>query len=414
MGRCPLLTLPGYCSRSILLEYCFWPFLLGCFPVGPDQDGTLARILFPVDSAGILFLAVPTGMPFPVGPDQDGTLSPTDPAGILFPVDSAGILFPVVPTEMPFPVGPDQDGTLSPTDPAGILFLADSAGMLFPAVPSGIPFPVDPDIDGTLSPIDPAGILFPTVLTEFPVSMDPVVALWPPGPTAFDTGGVVDIAVVGEVRPAVPDVFDSLAVVAMVEVDAVQTVEGIPMDNDGDCDIRDPWNDFETVDGIPVYYGGDFNDSDCEDPRDLAYEDWVDWYNSNAPVAQYYGCYGNDGRRGGSAGACVTGFVGGISSGDGFWDNGASGGHSHGGDGASITAESKDPRNEFETVHGMPVYYGGDLNDSDCETPGDNDYDTWQDWCDSDILDRYCGFPPDDEETQLPVIICAPVLRGKT
>ena len=34
---------------------------------------------------------------------------------------------------------------------------------------------------------------------------------------------------------------------------------------------------------MPVYYGGDFNDSDCEDPRDLAYEDWLDWYNFNAP-----------------------------------------------------------------------------------------------------------------------------------
>ena len=81
------------------------------------------------------------------------------------------------------------------------------------------------------------------------------------------------------------------------------------------------------------------------------------------------------------------------------------------GNGAPITAESEDPQNNFETVHGMPVYYGGD--DSDCETPGDNEYDTWEDWCDSDIRDRYCGFPPGDEETQLPVIICAPVFRGK-
>ena len=38
------------------------------------------------------------------------------------------------------------------------------------------------------------------------------------------------------------------------------------------------------MDGMPVYYGGDFNDSDCEDPRDLAHEDWLDWYNFNAPV----------------------------------------------------------------------------------------------------------------------------------
>ena len=50
-----------------------------------------------------------------------------------------------------------------------------------------------------------------------------------------------------------------------------------------DSDMWDPRNDFETVDGMPVYYGGYFNYSDCEDPRDLAYEDWVDWYNFNVP-----------------------------------------------------------------------------------------------------------------------------------
>ena len=61
----------------------------------------------------------------------------------------------------------------------------------------------------------------------------------------------------------------------------------------------------------------------------------------------------------------------------------------------------------------MPVYYGGYFNDSDYETPGDNDYETWEDWCDSDIRDRYCGFPPDDEEAQWPVIIGAPVFREK-
>ena len=38
-----------------------------------------------------------------------------------------------------------------------------------------------------------------------------------------------------------------------------------------------------------------------------------------------------------------------------------------------ITAGSADPRKYVETVHGMPVYCGGDLGDSDCETPGDND-----------------------------------------
>ena len=144
------------------------------------------------------------------------------------------MLFLAVPAGILFSVGPDQDGTLSPTDPAGILFPANSAGMLFPAVPTGIPFPVDPDIDGTLSPNDPAGILFSAVLTEFPVFMDPVVALLPPDPTVFDTGCVVDVAVIKKIHPAVPVLFDSRAVVAMVGVDAVQTGEGIPMDCDAD------------------------------------------------------------------------------------------------------------------------------------------------------------------------------------
>ena len=39
------------------------------------------------------------------------------------------------------------------------------------------------------------------------------MVLLPPGPTVFDTGSVVDIAVIEEIRP---DVFDYHAVVAMV------------------------------------------------------------------------------------------------------------------------------------------------------------------------------------------------------
>ena len=161
-----------------------------------------------------------------------------------------------------------------------MLLPANSAGMLFPAVPAGMPFPVDTYIDGTLSPTDPAGMPFPAALAEFPVLKDPVVARLPADPTVFDARSVVDMVVMGEVRPAVLDVVNSCAVVAIVGVDAVHTWEEIPMDCDAYCDMQDPRNDFETVDGMPVYYGGDFNDSD---PRDLAYEDWVDWYNFNAP-----------------------------------------------------------------------------------------------------------------------------------
>ena len=135
--------------------------------------------------------------------------------------------------------------------------------------------------------------------------------------------------------------------VPVMDIEITVPVGDIPMAGNGApiaAESADPRNTFETVHGMPVYFGGDLNDSDYETPGDNDYDTAV-------------------------------------------------------------------PRNNFETVHGMPVYYGGYLNDSDCETPGDNDYDTWEDWCDSDIRDRYCGFPPDDEETQLHVIICAPVFR---
>ena len=156
--------------------------------VGPD--GALSSS----DLAGILFPAVPAGIPFPVGPvgpvglcgtlspsDSDSvgpvgpyeTLSPSDsdsvglvgPDGALSSSDLAGILFPAVPAGIPFPVGPVGPvalcGTLSPSDsdsdgpvgPDGTLSSSDLAGILLPAVPSGILFPVGPDTDNPLPPV---------------------------------------------------------------------------------------------------------------------------------------------------------------------------------------------------------------------------------------------------------------------
>ena len=131
------------------------------------------------------------------------------------------------------------------------------------------------------------------------------------------------------------------------------------------------------MDRLPVYYGGGFNDSDCED--------WLDWYNFNAPV----GCCvdlpdkGED-RLPNAMGSAVMmeGEVAQpahvqqdlLATSVPVMDNEIT--VPVAGNGAPIMTESADPRNTFETVHGMPVYYGGDLNDSDHETPGDNDYDT--------------------------------------
>ena len=90
-----------------------------------------------------------------------GTLSPSysvadgpvGPGGTLSSSDLAGILFPAVPAGIPFPVGTAGPvglyGALSPSDaaavgPVGTLSSFDLAGMLFPAVPAGIPFSVGP------------------------------------------------------------------------------------------------------------------------------------------------------------------------------------------------------------------------------------------------------------------------------
>ena len=63
-----------------------------------------------------------------------------------------------------------------------------------------------------------------------------------------------------DICPVAPDVTDSCDVVAMVGHDTVRRREEAPMDCDGECAEWDIRNEFETVDGMPVYYGGDLCD----------------------------------------------------------------------------------------------------------------------------------------------------------
>ena len=116
--------------------------------------------------------------------------------------------------------------------------------------------------------------------------------LFPTNSAELDTVGVADVAVAGEAPLVVPDVLDRLELVAMIVAGEVETVDGIPVEYGDDCDdseYSDSRNEFETVDGMPVYYGGDFNYSDCEDPCDLAYEDWVGWCKFNSPDGYFAG-----------------------------------------------------------------------------------------------------------------------------
>ena len=222
---------------------------------------------------------------------------------------------------------------------------------------------------------------FRPVLMEFPVLRDPVVARLHADPTVIDTRSVVDMAVVEEVRPAVPDVVHGRAVVAMVGIDAVHTGEEGPMDCDADDGTWDPRNDFETVDGMPVYYGGNFDDSDCEDPRDLAYEDWLHWHNINAPE----GCcvdlpWKGDDRLPNALHSAVM-MVGAaaqpayvqrdlLATSVPMMDIEITvpvGNIPMTGNDTPIAAEPADPRTACATGKRMPVYYEGDFNDSDYE-----------------------------------------------
>ena len=61
--------------------------------------------------------------------------------------------------------------------------------------------------------------------------------------------------------------------------------EDTPIDCEDKCAKWDIHNDFETVDGMPIYGGDlyDSNESDWEDPCDLAYAEYVERYNLDAP-----------------------------------------------------------------------------------------------------------------------------------
>ena len=103
---------------------------------------------------------------------------------------------------------------------------------------AGILFPAVPA--GILIPADPAGILFPADLAE-PVTV-----------------GVADVTVTGAPW--------------LIVADEVGTVDEIPIYYGGDydeSDYEDSRDEVEIVDGVPVYYVGDFDDSDYEDPRDI-------------------------------------------------------------------------------------------------------------------------------------------------
>ena len=130
------------------------------------------------------------------------------------------------------------------------------------------------------------GGLVPVVWTGFPDGRDPVITQSPAEVLVGDCRDIVDMDVTVDSYQAVPDVAEDCAVVAMVGLDAIRMGEDTPMDCEGECAEWDIRNEFETFNGMPVYYGGDLCDSDESDweyPSNLAYAEYVDRYNFDAP-----------------------------------------------------------------------------------------------------------------------------------
>ena len=289
-----------------------------------------------------MFSAVPPGIPFPVGPvGPYGMLSPSDtaavgpvgPDGTLSSSDLAGILVPAVPAGILSPVGPY--GTLSPSDsdsvvlvdPGGTLSSSGLVGMVVPDVSVELPSLIGPvntlgalslsDSDsvgpmgptgmlsssvfecasrpvGTSLPCDGGTGLFPIVLTgelssveavPFPGERDPVITQLPAEMLVGDCGDVLNRDVTGNSCWAVPGGIGEPTVLAMIGLDVMPMGEGVQLHGADKCvewDIRD---EFETIDGMPVYYGGDLcisDESDWEDPYDIACAEFVEQYNFDA------------------------------------------------------------------------------------------------------------------------------------
>ena len=175
--------------------------------VGPGgPDGPLSSS----DLTGILFSAVPAGIPFSVGPVGPvglcGTWSPSDsesailvdPGGMLPSSDLAGILFRAAPAGIPFSVGPvgpvGPCGTRSPSDSESVILVdpgavfpsSDLARMRGPAAPAESAF--------LMGPVGPAMSLGVLPLSDSE-SADPVV------PTMMQSSSIVEL--VGPLGPVV-------------------------------------------------------------------------------------------------------------------------------------------------------------------------------------------------------------------
>ena len=209
-------------------------------------------------------------------------------------------------------------------------------------------------------------------------SKDPVISDVPVDRPVGDNRHIVDVDVTMVSYPAAPDIRDSHAVVAMVELEVVRKREEAPIDCGGGCAEWDIRNEFETIDGGDLC---DSDDSEWDDPWNLVYEEHVDRYNFDAldgMELKVFECL-----RAVNEPTMMVGEVTGrrlIRQAD-IIDSAETGNLLTGEDDFSGVAGSS-----IRRTSGMPdggettFYYEGDLSDSDCRLVEDRERDTWDDW----------------------------------
>ena len=175
----------------------------------------------------------------------------------------------------------DPDGPYVAGDPIGPL------GTLSPS-DSGSAILVDPG-GGTLLPGEGGPTSCPGVLTDdlvlvaavpLPAIRDPMVASSPVEVIVREKN------ITGHDGWSDPEVVGTPSVVAMVGRNALPMSYDTTLSSVDECTEWDIRDQFETINGMSVYYGGDLCDldeSDWDDPYDIASAEYVEQYNFDVP-----------------------------------------------------------------------------------------------------------------------------------
>ena len=248
----------------------------------------------------------------------------------------------------------------------------------------------------------------PVAAVPLPAVRDPMVAQSPVEGLVRECDDVTDESITVHGGWSDPEVVGTPAVVAMVGMDALPIRNDAPFDcgDGGTAWIAD--NQCEIIDGMTVDYGGnlcDSDESDWDDPYDIASEQYVDQYNFDVPEGMDLMVF----ERGG------------VPSGSEMLDDEVTG--------LALVCQTtlSDPQGKLDTVDidplanavrtaavGFPtIWSGGRLYD--CETILGEDEDirnldegsiedgersTWADWCDFAFGIGFSTFPSDADDPQ--------------